>query len=80
MLCAAPVIAQTGEEGPASVRVGAGTGAIRLDGLFDEPGWAAAESMSALTMLEPSEGVAPTFATTVRGPRQPFGHLHRCGL
>jgi len=52
------------------VRVGPGTGAIRLDGLFDEPGWAAAESMSALTMIEPSEGVAPTFATTVAGPRQ----------
>jgi len=61
------------------VRVGPGTGAIRLDGLFDEPGWAAAESMSALTMIEPSEGVAPTFATTVR-VLVSLRHLHRCGL
>ena len=49
-----------------SVRVGTAAGNIRLDGVFDEVAWSAAEPISAFTMIEPSEDVAPTAATTVR--------------
>jgi len=66
MLCAAPGIAQTAEEASPSVRAGTGAATIRLDGLFDEPGWATAEAIPALTMIEPSEGSAPAMGTTVR--------------
>ncbi|HYS24709.1 MAG TPA: DUF5916 domain-containing protein [Vicinamibacterales bacterium] len=66
MLCAAPGIAQTAEEASPSVRAGTGAATIRLDGLFDEPGWATAEAIPALTMIEPSEGSTPAMGTTVR--------------
>jgi hypothetical protein len=49
-----------------SARVGIAAGNIRLDGVFDEEAWNAAEAVSAFTMIEPSEDVAPTARTTVR--------------
>jgi uncharacterized protein DUF5916 len=62
--CSVPAAAQAPQETPTAVRVGP-AGAVRLDGVFDEPAWAAAEPIR-LTMIEPTEGEAPTFATTVR--------------
>ena len=53
-------------EGVPSLRAAPVTGAVHLDGLFDEPTWAAASPSSGFTMLEPSEGGSPTSPTTVR--------------
>jgi len=64
-LCPGAAGAQSLNDVP-SARVGTAAGNIRLDGLLDEPAWTAAEAISAFTMIEPSEGVAPTSATTVR--------------
>ena len=64
-LCPAAAGAQSPEDVP-SVRVGTGAGNIRLDGLFDEAAWTATEAISNFTMIEPSEGMAPTVATSVR--------------
>lgn len=54
----------------ASVRVG-GVGAdraasVRLDGVLDEPAWRAADSIPALTEIEPREGNTPAGRTVVR--------------
>src|SRR5258706_556227 len=60
-----PAAAQTPEEPETAIRAGAANGDIRLDGAFDESAWASADSIQ-LTMIEPTEGAAPTFPTTVR--------------
>ena len=39
---------------------------IRLDGVLDEESWAAAPGLSALTMVEPDEGVQPSEHTVVK--------------
>ncbi|MFQ6009329.1 MAG: DUF5916 domain-containing protein, partial [Candidatus Zixiibacteriota bacterium] len=49
-----------------TLRVGYLPGDIKLDGLLDEPEWAAADSIENLTMVEPDEGVPPTAATIVK--------------
>ena len=41
-------------------------GDVRLDGLLDEPAWAAADSISNLTAIEPLEGSAPQGRTVIR--------------
>ncbi|MDP2957943.1 MAG: DUF5916 domain-containing protein [Longimicrobiales bacterium] len=41
-------------------------GGLRLDGILDEPLWAAAPALSGLTMIEPREGGIPIAATTIR--------------
>jgi hypothetical protein len=64
-LCPIAALAQSAAEVP-SARVGIAAGNIRLDGVFDEEAWSSAEPISAFTMIEPSEDVAPTAATTVR--------------
>ncbi len=60
--------AQTSAANVARLRFAAAPGAerIRLDGLVDEAEWSAAEAIANMTMLEPTEGIAPTLATTVR--------------
>jgi len=40
--------------------------AITLDGRLDEPAWAAADSISTLTQVEPEEGRAPSAPTVIK--------------
>jgi hypothetical protein len=42
------------------------TGTIRLDGRLDEAAWSAADSITALTQVEPREGERPTGRTVLR--------------
>src|SRR4029453_9406391 len=52
--------------------VGALSGPLRLDGVLDEPDWAAAPAASGLTMVEPRQGDPETARTTVKvlaGPK-----------
>ncbi len=51
---------------PPVLRVGARTGAIRLDGRLDELAWANADSISDLTQIEPVQGATPAGRTVVR--------------
>ncbi len=39
---------------------------VRIDGILDEPSWASATPLDALTMIEPVEGDVPSAATEVR--------------
>ncbi len=64
-LCPVAAGAQSSDDVP-SVRAGLAGGNIRLDGVFDEAAWAAADAISNFTMIEPSEGTPPTVRTTVR--------------
>lgn len=48
------------------VRAGVLIGALKLDGILDEPAWAAAPAIDALTMSEPTAGGKPFARTTVR--------------
>ena len=48
------------------LRVGRVQGQIQLDGFLSEPDWTQADSIANLTMVEPQEGVPPTFRTVVR--------------
>lgn len=57
--------AQSVESRP-SLRTGTSNDAIQLDGLLDEPSWAAAETMEDFTMIEPIQGDMPTGRTRVR--------------
>ena len=63
-LLAAGVSAQEAER----PRLQAGTlsGELKLDGVLDEPAWAAAPAIDGLTMVEPRAGGVPTAATVVR--------------
>lgn len=45
---------------------GAAAGALRLDGVLDEPAWSATDSIPSLTQIEPQEGAAPAVRTVVR--------------
>jgi hypothetical protein len=59
-------------EGRPMLAVGALPDGLRLDGILDEPAWAAAPASSDLVMVEPREGAPPTARTTVKvlaGPR-----------
>jgi hypothetical protein len=49
-----------------ALRVGSASSAIRLDGIMNEPGWAAADSIPDLTQIEPREGSAPSGRTVIR--------------
>lgn len=54
------------EEAPRPVvQAGRSTGALRLDGLLDEPEWVAAPALEALTMVEPRQGATPSARTIV---------------
>jgi hypothetical protein len=48
------------------LRVGPVEGVIHLDGKLDEPAWTAADSIPALTQIEPKEGAAAAARTVVR--------------
>jgi hypothetical protein len=48
------------------LRAGALTGSIKLDGVLDEPAWAAAPRIETLTMSEPTAGGTASATTTVR--------------
>lgn len=52
--------------GVPTLRVGTLAGAVHLDGLLDEPAWAAAPAIDSLTMSEPTAGGAPSARTIVR--------------
>ncbi len=55
------------EAPPPSLRAGSpGEDEIRLDGLVDEARWLAADSISDLVMIDPTEGARPTGRTSVR--------------
>jgi hypothetical protein len=49
-----------------SLAVGMLPATLRLDGVLDEPAWAAAPAIERLTMTEPEEGGTPLAATVVR--------------
>jgi hypothetical protein len=63
-LNAAPSAAQDGP--PPTLRVGSSSETVRIDGVLDEPEWAAADSIDGLTETDPTEGAAPTGRTVVR--------------
>jgi hypothetical protein len=48
------------------LRVGSAEGVIHLDGRLDEPAWTAADSIAALTQIEPNEAAAAAARTVVR--------------
>ena len=70
---ASVVVAQDGAQ-PSSaqdrahptLKAGLLSGSLRIDGVLDEPAWAAAPEIENLTMSEPTQGRAPTGRTTVR--------------
>jgi Domain of unknown function (DUF5916) len=49
-----------------AVRASPARSAIRVDGRLDEPAWRLADSIPALTQVEPQEGSPPPFRTIVR--------------
>jgi hypothetical protein len=49
-----------------TLRCGTLSGKLRLDGVLDEPAWAAAEAIENLTMIDPTEGAEPSFPTEIR--------------
>jgi hypothetical protein len=63
-LAAGTLSAQNG--GRASLRVGALSSSLRLDGRLEDPAWMAADSISSLTEIEPREGAVPTGRTVAR--------------
>ncbi len=59
--------------GPPQLRAGEIQGPVVVDGQLDESSWQQAERIDGLTMVEPVEGGAPRFRTTVQvlaGPRE----------
>ena len=48
------------------LRAAPASGDLRVDGRLDEPAWQAAEAVTRMTMIEPTEGGVPTQATEVR--------------
>ncbi len=67
LLAAEPLVAQppTPLDRP-TLRIGSVTGALRLDGILDEPAWSTADSIADLIQIEPIEGKAATGRTVVR--------------
>ncbi len=55
-----------GQQARPSLRVGAVTGTISLDGRLDEPAWTATDSIAQLTQIEPNEGATAAGRTVVR--------------
>ena len=64
---ARPAFAQEPAAARPRLPVGALPADLRLDGVLDEPAWAAAPTSSDLTMVEPQEGGHPAGRTTVKG-------------
>ncbi|HEY3382115.1 MAG TPA: DUF5916 domain-containing protein [Vicinamibacterales bacterium] len=51
---------------PYTLKAGALSTDLRIDGILDEGAWATAEAIENLTIIEPQQGVAPTGRTRVR--------------
>jgi hypothetical protein len=68
LLIAASALASAAQPLPSQpmLRAGALTGSIKLDGVLDEPAWAAAPRIETLTMSEPTAGGTASATTTVR--------------
>src|SRR5439155_15490804 len=69
MVFAAAVCAAAGVEaqnGGVSLRVAVATAALRIDGALTEPAWQTADSIAALTQVEPRQGASPSGRTVVR--------------
>ena len=64
-LAAAPILAQDPAARP-QLRVASIREAVRIDGRLDEPAWATADSIAALTQIEPVEGARSAGTTVVR--------------
>ncbi len=62
---AIPASARPADEKPV-LRSGTLPDDFTLDGILDEPAWAAADSIDNLTMIEPDEGAEPTVRTVVK--------------
>jgi hypothetical protein len=77
LILAASILAGASELSPQDVdrlrlQAGALSGALRVDGFLDEPDWAAAPAIEALTMVEPRQGEPATGLTVVKvlaGPK-----------
>jgi hypothetical protein len=61
-----PAATQTSDVERPSLGVGVLDGALRLDGVLDDPQWQRAPLLPQLTMIEPTEGGRPTATTTIR--------------
>lgn len=57
---------ERGGAGAPRVRASPARGPIRVDGRLDEPAWRDADSIAALTQVEPEQGNAPRARTVVR--------------
>jgi hypothetical protein len=65
-------VAAANEDRQPRLTAGPMHGAVHLDGVLNEPAWAAAPPITDLTMVEPREGAVPTGRTEVKvlvGPR-----------
>lgn len=51
---------------PPELRAGSGADAVAVDGLLNEPAWAAARMMDGFAQTEPGDGAAPTYRTELR--------------
>ncbi|MBK7833830.1 MAG: carbohydrate binding family 9 domain-containing protein [Gemmatimonadetes bacterium] len=66
-MCRAPSLgAQLPTTNVPALRVGTVRGVVHLDGRLDEAMWAGADSIAALTQIEPVQGVRPAGRTVVR--------------
>lgn len=63
---AVPAVDAQAQESAPTLAAGRRATALRLDGRLNEPDWETAPVSSAFTMVEPTEGGAPTFATSIR--------------
>ena len=65
LLCSAVTAVAQPDDRP-TLRAGALTNGIRIDGVLDEPAWHTAESSDAFLQTDPVEGAAPSVRTAVR--------------
>ena len=49
-----------------TLRIGAASGALRIDGRLDDAAWAGADSIDGLTEIEPREGASPSGRTVIK--------------
>ena len=65
-LASSPAQLSAQERALPALRVGALHSEVRIDGVFDEEHWAAAEVIDTFTQTDPTEGAAPSGRTSVR--------------
>jgi Domain of unknown function (DUF5916) len=61
-----PATAFAQDEGPPSLRAGAGAASIHIDGILNEPAWRDADQTDAFAQADPREGEPPTLRTVVQ--------------